>query len=325
VSGAIIGPIPTLWDGNGAAAALHGADDLLAETHPTHVQIHTWKPDDSVVNKVRLLTGNASLILGVGIDGVAREVVSGRRTVKWGVDTLVSLAKRAHGIGAIAICWNAESSWKTPPNTEQRKLLGELIKTALAQVVLLFPDLEQWHTSFDHPTYFPDYPWSFWIGSDSPVIVSMPQVYAAPLGDVMAHRGALERREATSLASYKVAIEKNWIDKDIPDGQPGDETDVDFRPYLQLHSVPTVDTVAVAVQSPFVGGWAIHANADRAGRNALRAMCALQREGFWLPGIEVYRGMQVASAVRAFQRKIGVDPDGDFGPKTAAAARIKWE
>ncbi len=320
----VIGPVPTLWDGNGPLSALHLSADILSECQPDFAQIHTGEPGP-VASAVRKILPKVELIVGVGVDGTARDVVSERHTVEWAIAHLVTFAQRAVVAGAFAICWNAEGNWKTPPNSEQRKRLSEVVRGTLAAVAEKYPTLLQYHTSYDHPTYHTTYNWSDWIGPQSPVVVSMPQVYAAPEGDVMASRGALPAREARALASWAVAVKNGWIDKDVPDGQPGDETDVDFRPYFQLHHVPAVDTITCALQSPFAGLWALSSRSDTAGRNALRACCALKRSGLWLPGLETYGGRKVSTAVRLHQRALGVADDGNYGAKTAKADGIVWE
>ncbi len=146
------GPIPTLWDGNGPALALAGARDLLAECRPEFVQIHSGDPQ-LIVDDVRAILPNVGIIMGLGVDGTARDVTTGRKSVSWAVEHLVAFAKRAVDIGALAICWNAEGDWKTAPNSAQRKQLSLLVRSVLSEVAITYPQLAQWHTSFDHPSY----------------------------------------------------------------------------------------------------------------------------------------------------------------------------
>ncbi len=310
---AVSGPVPTLWDGNGPQAAFAGARELLAECRPGFVQIHSGEPG-LIVKDVRKLLPDVGIVMGLGVDGTARDVTSGRRTVSLAVEHLVLFARKAVDIGALAICWNAEGDWKTAPNTAQRKQLSLLVRSALSEVASAFPQLAQWHTSYDHPTYHSTYNWSDWIGKQSPVAVSLPQVYAAGDGNVMASRGALPWREAQALSSWKEAVKAGWIDNDVPDGQPGDDTDVDWRPYLQLHHVVCSDTCSVAVKYPFAAGWALSSRADEHGRSALRALCELHRRGFWSP-----------DGIVAFQRCAGLEPDGRVGANTLAALGVRSE
>jgi hypothetical protein len=319
-----VGPIPTLWSGDGPVAALHLAADLLAECRPKYVQVHTGEPR-LVAAPLRQLLPSVQLIVGVGVDGTAREVASGRKSVAWGVEHLVSFARAAMDVGAEAIVWNAEGCWKTPPNSEQRTRLSAVVRGALNEVHETMLGLAQWHTSYDHPSFHSTYNWSDWIGPGSPVVVSLPQVYAAGEGLAMAHRGALPWREAQALASWLAVVKAGWIRADIADGQPGDETDVDWRPYYQLHHVDAFDTVTCALQHPFAALWAIPSRCDRAGRNALRALCAMDRASDWLPGLEKHNGRTVATAVRLRQRALGVTDDGVYGAGTAKADGIAWE
>jgi hypothetical protein len=309
-----LGPVPTVWGGNGPDSAFALADDLLEECRPSAVQLHTWEPEQTA-RKAKALLPGVQIIVGVGVDQIARDVAKGTRSVEWGKRTLVTLADRASNCGALAVCWNAEASWKRPPSSEERKRLSEVVRGALNDVAAKFPKLAQWHTAYDHPTYHSTYNWSDWIGPDSPVVASFPQVYAAPADpNAVAARDAVDRREAKALSSWALAVKKNWIDVDVPDGQPGDETDVDWRPYYQLHSVRAEDTIDSAVLHSMAAFWAIPTRADKAGRNSLRALCDLWSRGLWGAG-----------CIEELQRRVGVKVDRRYGPKTAAAAGVRWE
>jgi hypothetical protein len=316
----VSGPIPTIYNRSGAVRALQDARPLLLECRPPAVQIHAWSAPDVAIALRELLPG-VKLIMGVGVDGVAREVANGSKPISWGVKQLSGLARKAVGIGALAIVWNAEADWKRPPNSDEKKRLSDLIRATLATVHTECPEIQQWHSAYDHPDLHSSYPWNDWLGDHSPIVVSLPQVYAAPAGAVMAHRGALPAREARALASWGKAVSKGWIKPDVPDGQDGDDTDIDWRPYYQLHDVQTYDTVSAALNHPFACLWALskrsdgRERADKAGRNALRALCELHRRGLWKP-----------DGVHALQRMLGLKADGLFGPATARAAGITgWE
>jgi hypothetical protein len=305
------GPLPTLWHSDGISAAWDLSDDLILFARPRAVQLHTWEPRRLAPVLQRLLPG-VQLVVGVGIDGIARDVAKGTRSVAWGVSRFVELARRAVECGAVAIKWNAEAGWKRPPNTTERALLVRLVREGLAAVAAAFPGLVQWHTAYDHPSLHSGYVWEAWLGAGSPVVASFPQVYAAPGDGLMAHRGALPRREARALASWAAAVRAGWIRPDAPEGTPEDLTDVDWRPYYQVHHVPVADTVASAVRHPLCALWALPTRADRDGRRAFVALCALDRLGFWGEG-----------AVQRFQASRrgseGLTPDGVYGPRTEAA------
>lgn len=302
------GPIVTLWDGDGIERAWLLSRAWLRLARPRAVQLHTWTPGD-VARAIRAELPGVTLVHGVGVDGIARDVALGRASTASAAATFVSLASRAVSVGACAILWNAEASYKRPPSSPERARLVEAIRAGLAAVAERFPDLAQWHSAYDHPTYHSTYPWAAWLGPHTPIRASWAQVYAAPGGaGVMAARGALPRREATSLASWAAAVRAGWIAPDAPEGTPEDAADVDWRPYLQLHSVPAVDTVSVAVSSPAAMLWALSSRRDAEGLRAATALVALERAGFWGDG-----------AVQAFQRARGLTVDGVCGPNTTAA------
>lgn len=306
--------IPCLWDSDGPEAAWARSKDelvpLLADEPDdgaVAVKLHTTRPDLSAP-LVRRELPKVALVVACGVDWIAREVAKGRRSVAWGVAEFLALATRAARLAARAIEWNAESSWKRAPNSTERARLETLVREALAAVALAFPHLEQWLTTFDHPTYHRSFLWRAWAGQGSPVRRVYLQVYAAPGDGLMAHRGALPRREARALASYAQAVREGLVQADAPEGTPEDQVDVDWNPYYQLHSVHRADTVQSAVRHGSVSFWALRSRSDTAGRSALRGIVALHRLGFWGEG-----------ALRRAQAQHGLKADDVFGDASEGA------
>jgi len=302
------GPIVTFWGGDGAEAEVRASADLLRTAQPRAVQLHTWTPGPAA-SLVRQIVPGVRIVMGVGVDGIARDVAQGRHSVEHGMQTMLHLAERARVLGAEAIVWNAEAGWKRPPTSGEARLLDALIRRGLDVVADQCPRLEQHHTAYDHPTYHSTYPWRAWLGEGSPVVASWPQVYAAPGDGLMAHRGALPRREARALNSWASAIRAGWITPDDPE-TPVREG-VQWRPYLQLHHVPAADTIAAALRYEGAMLWALRSRSDDDGRRAVAALCALDALGFWRPG-----------GVEAFQRDRGLKVDGIAGPATLAALGV---
>lgn len=306
--------IPCLWDGDGPEAAWERSRGdlvpLLADEPgdgAVAVKLHTTRPDLSAP-LVRRELPRVALVVACGVDWIAREVAKGRRNVAWGVAEFLVLATRAARLGAIAIEWNAEASWKRAPNSVELARLEALIRAATAAVARALPEIEQWLTTYDHPTYHRTFPWRAWVGEGSPVRRIYLQVYAAPGDGLMAHRGALPRREGAALASYRTAVREGMIRADAPEGTAEDLTDVDWNPYYQLHSVQRADTVQSAVRHASVSFWALKARSDTDGRSALRGIVALHRLGFWGEG-----------ALRRAQSRYGLKADDVYGPASEAA------
>lgn len=304
--------IPCLWDSDGPEAAWERSKDLLLPLLADEpgdgrvaLKLHTTRPDLSAP-LVRAALPKLPLVVACGVDWIAREVAKGRRDVAWGVAEFIALATRAMRLGAIAIEWNAEAGWKRPPSSAERARLEALIRAALAEVARLFPELEQWLTSYDHPTCHRDFPWRAWAGAGSPVTRVYLQVYAAPGDGLSAHRGALPRREAAALASYAQAVREGLVRPDAPEGTPGDLADVDWSPYLQMHSVAMADTVKTTVRHPSVSFWAFRSRTDVDGRRAFAGIVALHRLGFWGEG-----------ALRRAQQRFGLKADDVYGPESA--------
>lgn len=306
--------IPCLWDSDGPEAAWERAKGLvvpLLADEPgdgaVAVKLHTTRPDLSAP-LLRAALPRVGLVVACGVDWIAREVAKGRRSVAWGIGEFVTLATRAARLGALAIEWNAEAGWKRPPSSAERARLESLIRAALAKVAELFPELDQWLTTFDHPTYHRDFPWRAWVGAGSPITRVYLQVYAAPGDGLMAHRGALPRREVRALASYALAVREGLIRPDAPEGTPEDLTDVDWTAYYQLHSVPRADTVQSAVRHASVSFWALQSRSDKDGRSALAGLVALHRLGIWGEG-----------ALKRAQVRYGLDADDVYGRASEAA------
>lgn len=304
-SAGLRGSMPTLWHGDGIDAAWTLARPLLERARPRTVQLHSWSPS-LVADSIRRALPGTDLVCGFGIDSIARDVAKGTTSVADGVRVFLRLAERAHVVGARAIKHNAEAAWKRPPNTDERKRLSELVRTALAEVAARYPRLEQLHTAYDHPSFHSTYNWSDWLGPQSPIVASYPQVYAAPEGGLMASRGALPSREARALSSWGAAVRAGWIVPDDP--STAIREGVQWRPYYQLHHVPKRDTVASALLHESVALWAVPTRADRDGRAAFLALCELDRRGYWRP-----------DGLVAFQRDNGLSADGVFGPQSARA------
>lgn len=304
------GPVPTIWHPNGATIGWRRSRDLMLQAKPETIQIHSWAAHE-IAETVRKDLPGVRILVGVGIDGVARDVGSGRMGISKGVETLVQLAEKANRAGAEAIVWNAEAAWKVSAQSNEGKRLADLISSFLTGVQRACPNLLQWHTAYDHPHYHSSYMWQNFLGPDSPVSASLPQVYAAPGEGVMARRKGLERREERALDSWAIAVRKGWIKADAPEGTPADVRDVDWHPYYQAHHVSVVDTVESAVGRPTVCLWAYPTRSDRDGELALLALCALKRLGYWK-----------RDGVKAFQKASGLKDDGVVGPMTLAALGI---
>ena len=305
----IRGPIITFWGGDGAEAEVRACEALLRAARPRTVQLHTWSPERAAERVRRLLGPDVQIVVGVGVDGIARDAAQGTASVARSIETMRGLARTAHELGAVAIVWNAEASWKRPPTSAEARRLAEVIRGGLAIVADRYPGLEQHHTAYDHPTYHSTYPWRAWLGEGSPVVASWPQVYAAPGGDVMAHRGALPAREARALSSWAAAIRAGWITPDDPT-TPLREG-VAWRPYYQLHHVTARDTIAGALAQEGAMLWALRSRSDDEGRRAFGVLCALDRLGHW------HR-----DGVRSFQAAHGLDVDGVVGPATLTALDV---
>lgn len=292
----LTGPVPTLWTSDSVSKAWLDAKPLLIEAKPPAVQLHTWSPG-IVADQVRAALPGVQIIVGVGIDSIAR-ALAGATSTATAVKRFLSIADAAAAAGAVAIVWNAEGDWKTRDQALAAKL-RVAIREGTAAVAAKHPSLAQWHTAYDQVTMHSSYAWEAWLGEGSPVIGSLPQVYAAPTTGVAA-RGALQRREQRCAERWADAVRRRWI-----------SAACDRQIYLQAHHVPTADTCAVAVKYRWAAFWTIVKRSDEAGQKAFRALCALHRLGYWGDG-----------AIQRFQASAGLAADGIVGPKTLAALGV---
>lgn len=303
-------PIPTLWSGGGAEKAWKASRDLFKKLQPDVVLVHHWpvQATPKVCGEIRRDLGSA-IGIGVGIDSIAREVAQGKQRVSAGASELVDLAVKAvEDCGASVFELNAEASWKRPPTSIEAKRLNDLILSALREIAARYPNLPLGHTAYDHPTFHSQYPWKAWLGPESPIGYSAPQVYAAPEGEVMAKINGLDRREAAALSSWQSAIRAGWIRPDAPEGTPGDLSDVDWIPYYQLHHVPAQDTIEGYLRHPVSKYWAIPTRFDEEGEKAIRCIFTL-----WQAGVTTLDDLAT------FQAANGLKPDKVPGPKTQEA------
>jgi hypothetical protein len=305
----IRGPIPTFYGGDGPEAEVRACEAILRSARPRTVQLHTWSPERAAERVRRLLGPDVQIVVGVGVDGIARDAATGAKSVAQSIESMRVRAATAHELGAVALVWNAEASWKRPPTSAEARRLAEVIRGGLARVADCYPALEQHHTAYDHPTYHSTYPWRAWLGEGSPIVASWPQVYAAPGGNAMARAGDLGRREARALGSWAAAIRAGWIDPD--DASTPVRDGVAWRPYYQLHHVPARDTIAAALAHEGAMLWALRSRSDDEGRRACGVLCALDRLGYWRP-----------TGVQEFQAAHGLTPDGVVGPLTLAALDV---
>ena len=309
-----VGAIPVVYDGYAKALPF-----ILSLGKIDDICLHAW-PSPKVrtaVADIRSRNADTKVTLGVGVDSLARSsILSGNTSVAVKEFERVVRTAMDYNGGIQAVMWNAEASWKRPPNSAEKRLLSKLVKDTLNNIAENFPDLPQLHTAYDHPTYHSTYNWEDWLGKDSPICMSLPQVYAAPEGGVMARRGGLDRREATALSSWATAVRKGWIRPDAPEGSPEDLKDVDWAPYYQLHHVPVADTLRHMTSAQVSFGWAIPTRSDKDGETAIKCAIILRRNGFW--GSEAVKDWQVAHGLTADN----IAGWGQTIPSILAAAKV---
>jgi len=324
----------TIWSADGLPRSVRDALPLLRDARPAVVQLHAGPQglrDHLHVSaaQVRAVLPSVALWVGVAWDGWVEQVTAAT------VDRLLErvylpAARAARDIGAELLVINSEAAGKVHP-AAARILAVEAIDRIRAEC----PGLLLGHTAYDHPHYHPEerdhggridpdeegYPWSAYLGGaaakaagvllpkSGAVDIELPQRYAAPAKpegkpQPMAGLGALQRRVASSQASYARAAALGWIDRAVP-----------VLSYVQAHHVDARDTAAVGASQP-LALWAAPTRIDDHGRRALRVLCAAERGEL---GVDL--GQTDWPVITAWaQGRVGVVGDGQWGPRSTAAA-----
>lgn len=327
----------TLWSGDGLPRAVDDALPLLREARPAVVQLHAGPLGlrdhlPAAARRVRATLPGVALWVGVAWDGWVAEVgaVSVERLL---TRIYLPAARAAADAGAELLVINSEAAGKLHPDPA-RLLACEAIDRIRAEC----PGLLLGHTAYDHPHYHPEerdhggkidpdeegYPWSAYLGgaaaraagvqlpATGPVDLELPQRYAAPAKpegrpQPMAGLGALQRRVASSQASFARAAALGWIDPGVP-----------VLSYVQAHHVRAEDTAAVGATQP-LALWAAPTRLDDHGRRALRVLCAAERGEL---GADL--GQTDWPVITAWaQGRVGAVGDGQWGAKSTAAA-LAW-
>lgn len=297
----ISGPVLVLWSASGIEAAWTKSKSLFLKSKVPNVVLHCWPGPSAtkVVKELKEIDPGVNVWFGCGVDGIARRLVNGSQNSEACVREMLTIARGVELAGALGLYWNAEAAYKA--TGENRAKIEAMVKLGLAKVKELYPNVRQLHSAYDGPSHVNgwgghgDYCWSAWLGNDSPVELSIPQVYWAAGGAVGIDRYKLH------LASWKAAQDTGRISKTMP-----------TVPFLQVHGCEPFDIVRVAVESTGCFLWASHSRIDEKGKEATIVLSWMFKAGIW--GKE---------AVKQFQASNALVADGIVGPKTYQALRDK--
>lgn len=293
--------VHTLWTGGNLANVLTDSTKRdLVRARPQGVAIHAGPERllaaaPKVAAAVRALLPDVRLWLGIGMDYWTGMAMAGR---------LAEARKHIADAVDMAVVLGCETVDFDPELETNEQIEAEVAREVLADARSRHPQLFLAHTAFDHPGLHGDaiaddprttrlrgYPWKTWVGPGG-VDLELPQVY--PALEHAVGRGVLQQRLASSRASYAIAVKHGWVRPEL----------IGRGIYLQLHGVPSVDTIQVGARFPVCVGW-VSELIDDEGRTALCALSELKRRGF--------------TSVAAFQKSVGLVEDDLAGPKTLHA------
>jgi hypothetical protein len=218
----------------------------------------------------------------------------------------VTCAVAAQALDVECVEYNCETGWRRAKRPD-----GDVIaRRALLAVRTAAPRVVIGHTSFDGPVNYPhrrigpavfrwgyggDYPWRGFLGENTPVDWTAPQVYAAPkIGS--ASMAKLLWRLARHRESWALAERQGLVSRRVA-----------RHIYLQAHHTATSGLVTAAESAPVAAFWCAPNRCDDDGRRAVAAVAQLHRGGM---------------TVEQFQALNGLKADGVCGPKTLAAMGI---
>lgn len=291
----------TLWHGNGLRAALAGSRALLERVRPDVVQLHAspsgLRADaPTVAAEVRRMLPTVRLWLGVASDTPARAYGAGRLSLDHAAAQLLVAPAVASELHCDALIWNAEPAWKRLNKSEPDR--APLARAVVVRTAAAHPELVQGHTAYDQPTLHGDYCWEGWLGTGSPVVLELPQVYVEPIGDApLAQKGALATRYREHAKSFARARAVGWV-----------RPEVTVLPYVRVHHTPAGSIASVIGELGGGAFWAAPSRLDAEGERALLALAKLRDAGFTGPG-----------AVSRYQASAGLVADGVVGPRTLQA------
>jgi len=291
------GPALVIWAANGIEAAWQKSKSLFVKSNVPNVVLHCWPGPGAlkVARELKAINPGVNIWFGCGVDGIARRLVNGSQNEEACIREMLTIARGVKLAGALGLYWNAEAAYKA--NGEDRKKIESMVKKGLAKVKELYPDVRQLHTAYDGPSHVNgwgghgDYCWSAWLGDESPVEFSIPQVYWAAGGPKGIARYNLHK------LSWKTAQDNGRISKNMP-----------TMPFLQIHGCDGADIVRVALESNGCFLWASPSRTDDKGKEAVCVLAWMFRSGLWSK-----------EAIKQFQASNALTADGVVGPLTYAA------
>lgn len=240
----------TLYAGGGDAAGDRHGLDLVARYRPPLVGLHSDSGYLGIAaQRVRAVHPAARLWAGIGVDGPARDLRSGKNSDTQFIARLFAAATNAQRAGCEALVWDAEGVYEFPPQDPHRAVLDAAVRTVLRLVAEHCPRLVQGWTGQDVPTLHGRYDWSTWLGTDSPVVVALYQCYDGfnrRPGMPARTDAQLRDRVALSLHGRQIAQAHGALRADLATG-PGAGL------YLQAHDVSGEGTASVAREAVIHG------------------------------------------------------------------------
>lgn len=272
---------------------------LLASIRPDVVILHTYpEPRDVVACQavLRALPGVRLWIqapANVLAGGDERRAI--RRAETW--------AAEARDLGAEVLSLNGEmasrpgsAGWDAATPAEAAAEAQRIARILAAMAAVPSAPGLAW-CSHDRSGRLPLAIWHAVLGAGSPVLLHIPQVYAAPV------RGIASRAEALArLDAHRRSLALAGIRPELAPGGTG------WAPYVQAHHHALSAACALYDSAPLACAWTLPERCDDLGVLALRADAELRRLAGHAPG----------RAAR-YQAAHGLTADGIVGPATLRA------
>lgn len=311
----------------------------MRDAAPDIVQLHAGPKAlaehlAETTSKVRAALPSVRLWVGAAWDGWIDDIAAGASVERTVERVYLPAARAAFANGAELFVINSEAAGKVHPRAARR-----LTVAAIDSIRDECPGLCLAITAYDHPDYHDEepgngridaddegYPWSAAHGGPvaravhglllpktGRVELALPQRYAAPAKNPrtgvqpVAPRGALQRRVASSQASWDRATLAGWIDPAMP-----------VRPYVQGHHNDPRDLVWAAAVHDVLAVWAAPTRIDLAGWRAITVGSRLRRGEVSAADLTGDDGVLYRAGLQAV---VGATADGAWGPDSTRRAR----
>jgi len=272
---------------------------------PERLQPHI----EDLRDALRHVVPNAEVVIGIGCDYWLKAACHRTISVGFAAAKIALGFSLARNVQAKRVLLDSEGAAKIDSNISHQ-VLSRVVAIAKAN----FPELLVGVTSYDQPTQHADdkdgdydddsvrgeYPWRALL-AEGQLPWTVKQTYVVPESGGDAWPGTLSSRIERSDKSFEIAKRLGWIAQNV-------HQDL----YFQVYRTDVHQLVSNGLRNDWIFGWCgpelPRGRMDERGVIALEMLSTMEHLGIRHPG-----------GIELLQGGLGVEPDGDIGPKTIEA------